>query len=93
MPTGPYGFAGYIGDFDPDHPGREVWAIHSQYEKAEYIAEFRDDKGKIIFGDKPVMEKENGRAMAADIDSAVQCLQEFFFVLEPAFLPWLRSSR
>ena len=65
-----YGFAGYIGDFDPDHPGREVWAIHSQYEKAEYIAEFRDDKGKIIFGDKPVMEKENGRAMAADIDSA-----------------------
>ena len=65
-----YGFAAYIGDFDPDHPGREVWAIHSQYEKAEYIAEFRDDKGKIIFGDKPVMEKENGRAMAADIDSA-----------------------
>ena len=64
-----YGFAGYIGDFDPDHPGREVWAIHSQYEKAEYIAEFRDDKGKIIFGDKPVKEKENGRAMAADIDS------------------------
>ena len=65
-----YGYAAYIGDFDPDHAGREVWAIHSQYEKAEYIAEFRDDKGKIIFGDKPVMEKENGRAMAADIDSA-----------------------
>ena len=64
-----YGYAAYIGDFDPDHEGREVWAIHSQYEKAEYIAEFRDDKGKIIFGDKPPKEKENGRAMAADIDS------------------------
>ena len=64
-----YGYAAYIGDFDPDHEGREVWAIHSQYEKAEYIAEFRDDKGNIIFGDKPPKEKENGRAMAADIDS------------------------
>ena len=75
-----YGFAGYIGDFDPDHPGREVWAIHSQYEKAEYIAEFRDDKGKIIFGDKPVKEKENGRAMAADIDSTSRGYEMWSYV-------------
>ena len=75
-----YGYAAYIGDFDPDHAGREVWAIHSQYEKAEYIAEFRDDKGKIIFGDKPVMEKENGRAMAADIDSASRGYEMWSYV-------------
>ena len=64
-----YGYAAYVGDFDPDHAGLEVWAIHSHFDSTRYVAELRDDKGKFLFGDLSPMQKENGRAMAADIDS------------------------
>ena len=76
-----YGYAAYVGDFDPDHAGREVWAIHSDYDSAEYIAEFRDDKGDIIFGDKPTLIKENGRAMVADIDSASRGYEMWSYIV------------
>jgi len=76
-----YGYAAYVGDFDPDHAGLEVWAIHSDYDDAKYIAEFRDDKGKIIFGDKPTKEKENGRAMAADIDSTSRGYEMWSYIV------------
>jgi hypothetical protein len=76
-----YGYAAYVGDFDPDHAGREVWAIHSDYDSAEYIAEFRDDKGNIIFGDKPTLIKENGRAMVADIDSASRGYEMWSYIV------------
>ena len=64
-----YGYAAYVGNFDPDHAGLEVWAIHSHFDSSRYVAELRDDKGKFLFGDLSPMQKENGRAMAADIDS------------------------
>lgn len=64
-----YGYAAYVGNFDPDHAGLEVWAIHSHFDSTRYVAELRDDKGKFLFGDLSPMQKENGRAMAADIDS------------------------
>ena len=64
-----YGYAAYVGDLDPDHAGLEVWAIHSHFDSTRYVAELRDDKGKFLFGDLSPMQKENGRAMAADIDS------------------------
>ncbi len=76
-----YGYAAYVGDFDPDHAGREVWAIHSDYDSAEYIAEFRDDKGNIIFGDKPTLIKENGRAMVADIDSTSRGYEMWSYIV------------
>jgi rhamnogalacturonan endolyase len=63
-----YGFAGHLGDLDPDHPGLEFWAVHSPTD-GKYSAELRDGDGKILFGDAPPSTKENGRAMAADIDS------------------------
>ncbi|WP_290747021.1 rhamnogalacturonan lyase [Fibrobacter sp. UBA4309] len=63
------GYVAYVGDFDPDHAGLEVWAIHSHFDSTKYVAELRDDKGKFLFGDLSSMQKENGRAMAADIDS------------------------
>ena len=76
-----YGYAAYVGDFDPDHAGLEVWAIHSDYDDAEYIAEFRDDKGNIIFGDKPTLIKENGRAMVADIDSTSRGYEMWSYIV------------
>ena len=76
-----YGYAAYVGDFDPDRAGREVWAIHSDYDSAEYIAEFRDDKGNIIFGDKPTLIKENGRAMVADIDSTSRGYEMWSYIV------------
>ena len=63
-----YGYAGHLGDLDPDRPGLEFWAVHSPTD-GKYSAELRDGDGKILFGDAPPSTKENGRAMAADIDS------------------------
>ena len=77
-----YGYAAYVGDFDPDHAGLEVWAIHSQYDEAKYIAEFRDDKGNILFGDAPTRQKENGRAMVADIDSTSRGYEMWSYVVD-----------
>ena len=77
-----YGYAAYVGDFDPDHAGLEVWAIHSDYDDAKYIAEFRDDKGNILFGDVPTRQKENGRAMVADIDSTSRGYEMWSYVVD-----------
>ena len=76
-----YGYAAYVGDFDPDHAGLEVWAIHSDYDDAKYIAEFRDDKGNIIFGDVPTKQKEDGRAMVADIDSTSRGYEMWSYIV------------
>ena len=77
-----YGYAAYVGDFDPDHAGLEVWAIHSDYDDAKYIAEFRDDKGNILFGDVPTRQKENGRAMVADIDSTSRGYEMWSYIVD-----------
>ncbi|MBR4398715.1 MAG: hypothetical protein IKT05_05970 [Fibrobacter sp.] len=77
-----YGYAAYVGDFDPDHAGLEVWAIHSDYDEAKYIAEFRDDKGNILFGDVPTRQKENGRAMVADIDSTSRGYEMWSYIVD-----------
>ena len=77
-----YGYAAYVGDFDPDHAGLEVWAIHSDYDEAKYIAEMRDDKGNILFGDVPTRQKENGRAMVADIDSTSRGYEMWSYIVD-----------
>lgn len=76
-----YGYAAYVGNFDPDHAGLEVWAIHSHFDSTRYVAELRDDKGKFLFGDLSPMQKENGRAMVADIDSTSRGYEMWSYIV------------
>ena len=65
-----HGDAGHLGDLDPDHPGMEFWDVH-EHTNAQYTEEMRGADGKVIWGTpQPSAEGvDNGRGMAADIDS------------------------
>ena len=64
-----HGDAHHIGDMDPDRPGLEVWDVH-EHTTAQYTDELRAHDGKIIWGtSQPNPGVDNGRGMAADIDS------------------------
>lgn len=62
-----HGDAHHIGDLDPDRPGLESWDVH-EHKDAKYTDEFRAHDGTIIWGTaQPGVD--NGRGMAADVDS------------------------
>ena len=65
-----HGDAHHIGDLDPDLPGLESWDVH-EHKDAKYTEEMRTNDGKIIWGTpQPSAEGvDNGRGMAADVDS------------------------
>lgn len=65
-----HGDAHHISDLDPDRPGLESWDVH-EHKDAKYTEEMRANDGKIIWGTpQPSAEGvDNGRGMAADIDS------------------------
>lgn len=62
-----HGDAGHLGDLDPDRPGLEFWDVH-EHTDAQYTEEMRGPDGKVIWG-TPNPGADNGRGMAADIDS------------------------
>ncbi|MDY6331994.1 MAG: carbohydrate-binding protein [Fibrobacter sp.] len=62
-----HGDAHHIGDLDPDRPGLELWDVH-EHKDAKYTDELRAHDGTIIWGTaQPGVD--NGRGMAADVDS------------------------
>ena len=64
-----HGDAGHLGDLDPDHPGLEFWDVH-EHTNAQYTEEMRGKDGKVYWGTpQPNPGVDNGRGMAADIDS------------------------
>jgi hypothetical protein len=65
-----HGDAHHIGDLDPDRPGLESWDVH-EHKDAKYTDELRANDGTIIWGSpQPSAEGvDNGRGMAADVDS------------------------
>ena len=64
-----HGDAGHLGDLDPDHPGMEFWDVH-EHTNAQYTEEMRGSDGKVYWGTpQPDPGVDNGRGMAADIDS------------------------
>jgi len=64
-----HGDAGHLGDLDPDHPGMEFWDVH-EHTDAQYTEEMRGADGKVYWGTpQPNPGVDNGRGMAADIDS------------------------
>ena len=64
-----HGDAHHISDLDPDLPGLESWDVH-EHKDAQYTEEMRAHDGKIIWGTpQPNPGVDNGRGMAADIDS------------------------
>lgn len=62
-----HGDAGHLSDLDPDLPGLEFFDVH-EHTDAKYTDEVRAPDGTIIWG-TPQPGKDNGRGMAADIDS------------------------
>lgn len=64
-----HGDAHHISDLDPDRPGLESWDVH-EHTDAKYTEEMRAHDGTIIWGTpQPNPGVDNGRGMAADIDS------------------------
>lgn len=64
-----HGDAHHIGDLDPDRPGLESWDVH-EHTDAKYTDELRANDGTIIWGTpQPNPGVDNGRGMAADVDS------------------------
>lgn len=64
-----HGDAGHLSDMDPDRPGLEFFDVH-EHKDAKYTDELRGPDGKIIWGTpQPNPGVDNGRGMAADIDS------------------------
>lgn len=65
-----HGDAMHLSDMDPDHPGLEVYDVHEEKQNA-YSEEFRDKDGKVIWGTTQTQagNVDNGRGMAADVDS------------------------
>ena len=65
-----HGDAHHISDLDPDLPGLESWDVH-EHTDAQYTEEMRANDGKIIWGTPQPSTGgvDNGRGMAADIDS------------------------
>ena len=64
-----HGDAGHLGDFDPDRPGLEYFGVHEYLAQAKHMDELRAPDGTIIMGATDV-RKDNGRGIAADVDSA-----------------------
>lgn len=61
-----HGDAMHVSDMDPNRPGLEVWDAH-EVANSTAGSEYRDAKtGKLIWG--LASTKDNGRALAADID-------------------------
>ncbi len=65
-----HGDAHHISDLDPDRPGLESWDVH-EHTDAKYTEEMRAHDGTIIWGTPQPSSGgvDNGRGMAADIDS------------------------
>ena len=65
-----HGDAHHISDMDPDLPGLELWDVH-EHTNAQYTEEMRAHDGKVIWGTPQPSSGgvDNGRGMAADIDS------------------------
>ena len=65
-----HGDAHHISDLDPDLPGLELWDVH-EHTNAQYTEEMRAHDGKVIWGTPQPSSGgvDNGRGMAADIDS------------------------
>ena len=65
-----HGDAMHLSDMDPDHPGLEVYDVHEEKQNA-YSEEYRDKDGKVIWGTTQTQagNVDNGRGMAADVDS------------------------
>ena len=64
-----HGDAGHLGDLDPDRPGLEYFGVHEYLAQAKYMDELRAPDGTILMGATEV-RKDNGRGIAADVDSA-----------------------
>lgn len=62
-----HGDAGHLSDLDPDIPGLEFFGVQ-EHKDAEYTDNVRDANGKVLWG-SPQGGYDNGRGMAADIDS------------------------
>ena len=65
-----HGDAMHLSDMDPDHPGLELYDVHEDKQN-KYSEEYRDKDGKVIWGTTQTEagNVDNGRGMAADIDS------------------------
>ena len=65
-----HGDAMHLSDMDPDNPGLELYDVHEDKQN-KYSEEFRDKDGKVIWGTTQTEagNVDNGRGMAADIDS------------------------
>ena len=65
-----HGDAMHLSDMDPDHPGLELYDVHEDKQNA-YSEEYRDKDGKVIWGTTQTEagNVDNGRGMAADVDS------------------------
>lgn len=62
-----HGDAGHLGDLDPDIPGLEFFGVQ-EHKDAKYTDDLRDKDGKVIWGGAQHGD-DNGRGIAADIDS------------------------
>lgn len=62
-----HGDAGHLSDLDPDIPGLEFFGVQ-EHTDAKYTDDLRDQKGNVIWGGAQG-GKDNGRGIAADIDS------------------------
>ncbi|MBO4713243.1 MAG: carbohydrate-binding protein [Fibrobacter sp.] len=69
-----HGDAGHLTDIDPDHPGLEFFGVHEYWEQAKYMDELRGADGTILWGTLQT-GIDNGRGMAADIDSTYRGLE------------------
>ncbi len=65
-----HGDAMHLSDMDPDNPGLELFDVHEDKQN-KYSEEFRDKDGKVIWGTTQTAagNVDNGRGMAADVDS------------------------
>ena len=65
-----HGDAMHLSDMDPDNPGLELYDVHEDKQN-KYSEEYRDKDGKVLWGTTQTEagNVDNGRGMAADIDS------------------------
>ncbi|PWL04231.1 rhamnogalacturonan lyase family protein [Hallerella porci] len=64
-----HGDAAHLGDLDPDKPGLEFWDVHEE-KNSKYADELRGPDGNVIWGTLQSGDGvDNGRGLAADIDS------------------------
>ncbi|HEY8472829.1 MAG TPA: rhamnogalacturonan lyase [Natronosporangium sp.] len=69
-----HGDALHVGDFDPNHPGLEIYACHEGGTFAPYGHTMRDAAtGEVLFGD--YTGRDTGRAMVGDVHPEVPGLE------------------